>query len=121
MLFRSEAFTKWFGFGEIAHYRELTPIDRQAAIRPNRDTLYSLGVFDLDAGPVTITLPEPGKRYMSLQVIDEDDYTPLVAYGVGSHTITRRQVGTRYAAAAFRTLVDPTSPEGSRSGVLRQK
>jgi hypothetical protein len=27
----------------------LTPIDRQPGIRPNRDTLYSLGVFDLDA------------------------------------------------------------------------
>jgi hypothetical protein len=105
-----ESFTIRYAFGKIAHDRELMPIDRQAAIRPNRDTLYSLGVFDLDAGPVTITLPDPGKRYMSLQVINEDNYTPLVAYGAGSHTITRQQVGTRYAAAAFRTLVDPTSP-----------
>jgi hypothetical protein len=26
----------------------------------NRDTLYSAAVFDLDAGPVTITLPDAG-------------------------------------------------------------
>ena len=80
-----KTFSSVNSFGKITHLRELVPIDRQPATQPNRDTLYSLGVFDLDAGPVTITLPDPGKRYMSLQVIDEDDYTPLVAYGGGSH------------------------------------
>jgi hypothetical protein len=44
-------------------------------IRMNRDTLYSLSVFDLDAGPVTVTLPNSGQRFMSMQVIDEDHYT----------------------------------------------
>jgi hypothetical protein len=105
-----EAMIKRDGFGKIAHSRELRPINQQTIIRPNRDTLYSRGVFDLDAGPVTVTLPDPGKRYMSLQVIDEDDYTPLVAYGAGSNTISREQVGTRYAVAYIRTLVDPTTP-----------
>ena len=33
------------------------------------------GVFDIAAAPVTITLPDPGHRYMSLQVISEDEYT----------------------------------------------
>ena len=37
-------------------------------IRLNRDTLYSSAVFDLDAGPVTITLPDAGKRFMSMLV-----------------------------------------------------
>ena len=105
-----EALIKRHGFGKIVHLRELTQINQQIAIGQNRDTLYSSGVFDLDAGAVTVTLPDPGKRYMSLQVIDEDNYTPLVAYGAGSHTITREQVGTRYAAALIRTLVDPTTP-----------
>ena len=99
------------GLGKITHRRELVPIDQQTAIRTNRDTLYSSGVFDLDAGPMNVILPDPGKRYMSLQVIDEDDYTPLVAYGAGSHTITREQVGTRYALAIIRALVDPTNPK----------
>ena len=60
------------GFGKFEHHRELSPIDAQNIIRQNRDTLYSAAVFDLDAGPVTITLPNAGKRFMSLQVINED-------------------------------------------------
>ena len=52
------------GIGKLFHYREMMPIDKQAVIRANRDTLYSSGVFDLDAGPVTVTLPDPGKRLM---------------------------------------------------------
>ena len=61
------------GFGKFMHRREPTPIARQTVIRMNRDTLYSAAVFDLDAGPVTITLPDPGKRFLSMQVIDEDE------------------------------------------------
>src|SRR5499427_959150 len=43
------------GFGKFRHGRELAPPIQQGIVRPNRDTLYSLGIFDLDAGPVTIT------------------------------------------------------------------
>ena len=59
------------GFGKFHHVRELLPIDHQTVIRGNRDTLYSAAVFDLDAGPVTIRLPDAGERFMSLQIIDE--------------------------------------------------
>ena len=38
-------------------------------------------MFDYDAGPVTITLPDAGNRFMSMQVIDEDQYTHAVYYG----------------------------------------
>jgi hypothetical protein len=48
---------------------------KQGIIRFNRDTLYSGAVFDLDAGPVTVRLPDAGKRFMSMQVINEDQYT----------------------------------------------
>jgi hypothetical protein len=99
------------GFGKLHHKREPMPIDRQLVIRANRDTLYSVGVFDLDAGPVTLTLPDAGKRFMSLQVLNEDGYTLLVAYGAGKHTLTREQVGTRYVNAAIRTLIDPANPK----------
>ena len=93
--------------GKLVHRREPAAIDNQAVIRLNRDTLYSSAVFDLDAGPVTITLPDAGKRFMSMQVIDEDEYTPLVAYGAGTQTLTRDKVGTRYVVVAIRTLVNP--------------
>jgi len=98
------------GFAKFYHNRELTPIDQQTVIRMNRDTLYSAQVFDLDAGPVTITLPDPGKRFMSLQVINEDQYTPAVHYAPGRYMLTRDAIGTRYVLVAVRTLVDPTNP-----------
>jgi len=53
--------------------------------------------FDLDAGPVTITLPDPDKHFMTMQIINEDQYTQPVYYGAGSHTLTREMIGTRYA------------------------
>ncbi|MEC5398045.1 DUF1254 domain-containing protein [Uliginosibacterium sp. H1] len=95
------------GLGRFTHRREPASIEHQSVIRLNRDTLYSSAVFDLDAGPVTVTLPDAGKRFMSLQIINEDHYVPLVAYGKGSHTLTRDKVGTRYVVAGVRTLVDP--------------
>ena len=93
--------------GKFNHRREPARIDNQTVIRLNRDTLYSSAVFDLDAGPVTITLPDAGKRFMSMQVISEDHYVPEVVYGKGSYTLTQDKVGTRYVAIAIRTLVDP--------------
>ena len=99
------------GFGKFQHERELAAIERQTVIRLNRDTLYSFGVFDLDASSVTVTLPDAGKRYMAIQVITEDHYAPEVIYKPGPHTITRAQVGTRYVALAVRTFVNPNDPE----------
>ena len=92
------------GFGKFNHRREPTPIDNQTVIRMNRDTLYSAGVFDLDAGPVTITLPDAGSRFMSMQIINEDQYSPNVFYTPGSYTLNRDEIGTRYVVVAIRTL-----------------
>jgi hypothetical protein len=97
--------------GRFVHRREPAAIDNQTVIRLNRDTLYSAAVFDLDAGPVTITLPDAGRRFMSMQVISQDHYVPEVNYGAGSYTLTREKVGTRYVAVAVRTLVDPADPK----------
>ena len=98
------------GFGTFHHIRELSPIDNQLVIRQNRDTLYSAGVFDLDAGRVAITLPEAGDRFISLQVITEDHYVPQVIYSAGTHMFTRDAIGTRYVMMAVRILVDPNDP-----------
>ncbi|MGM4893175.1 DUF1254 domain-containing protein [Tardiphaga sp. 839_C3_N1_4] len=97
--------------GKFKHNREPASIDNQTVIRLNRDTLYSFAVFDLDAGPATVTMPNAGKRFMSLQIINEDHYVPAVYYGAGSHKLTKENVGTRYAVAGVRTLVDPNNPE----------
>jgi hypothetical protein len=100
-------FMKEGGFGKFHHERELAEIDRQTVIRLNRDTLYSFGVFDLDAGPVTVMLPDAGKRFMAVQVIDEDHYAPDVFYAPGVHTLTKGKIGTRYVCLAIRTFVNP--------------
>lgn len=98
------------GVGKFFHRREIEPIDNQIVIRGNRDTVYSAAVFDLDAGPVTVMLPDAGQRFMSMIVIDQDQYTPAVYYG-GSRSFTRQQIGTRYLMLALRTFVDPNDPE----------
>ena len=98
------------GLGKLHHRREPASIENQTVIRLNRDTLYTSGVFDLDAAPVTITLPDAGKRFMSLQTISEDHYARTF-YGTQPHTFTRQSVGTRYLVVGIRTLVDPTDAE----------
>jgi hypothetical protein len=99
------------GVGKFYHFRETMPIDKQTVVRANRDTLYSAAVFDLDAGPVTITLPDAGKRFMSMQIFNEDQYTPMVLYGKGSYTLTKDKIGTRYVMAGVRTLINPEDPQ----------
>jgi hypothetical protein len=102
------------GFGAFRHGRELVRPTQRGIIRPNRDTFYSLAVFDLDAGPVTITLPDGAKRFMAMQIVNEDQYTTGVYNGAGTHTLTRELVGTRYAMVAVRFLVDASDEQEVR-------
>lgn len=98
------------GLGRFIHFRDFGSLEEQLVVRQNRDTLYSAAIFDLDAGPVTVTLPDAGTRFRSLQVITEDHYVPVVSYTAGSHTFDRVSIGTRYVMLALRTLVDPNDP-----------
>ena len=98
-------------FGKLRHRRAMASIDKQDVVRMNRDTLYSSGVFDLDASPLTITLPDAGERFMSMQIISQDHYTTEVAYGPGTFTYDKDKVGTRYAYVIIRTLADPGNPQ----------
>ncbi len=98
-------------FGKFLHRREPAAIDNQTVIRLNRDTLYSAAVFDLDAGSVTITMPDAGPRFMSLMIVNQDHYVPTVIYQPGPHVLDKATIGTRYVMAAVRTLVDPASPD----------
>jgi hypothetical protein len=103
----SSVVVKQVGIGRLHHSRGPLPIARQTVVRGNRDTLYSAAVFGLDAGPVTIALPQAGERFMTLQIIDQDQYVHAVAHGAGRYTYTREQIGTRYMLAAIRTLHNP--------------
>src|SRR5258707_2254408 len=57
------------GFGKFRHGRELAPPAQQGIVPPNPDTLYSFAIFDLDARPGTITLPDARKRFLWMQVV----------------------------------------------------
>lgn len=107
-------------FGRFNHTREPAPVDKQLIVRLNRDTIYSSGVFDLDAGPVTISLPEPGERFLSALVINQDHYNPQVFYGAGTHTLTKENVGTRYAMVGVRILADPNDPQDMKQANMLQ-
>ena len=102
------------GFGKFRHGRELAPPAQQGIVRPNRDTLYSFAIVDRDAGPVTITLPDARKRFMGMQVVKQDQYTPATYYGAGTHTLSRKMVGTRYAIFVVRIFVDFSNEEDVR-------
>jgi hypothetical protein len=98
-------------FGKFRHGRELAPVASRGIVRPNRDTLYSFAVFDFGAGPVTITLPDADDRFMVMQVVNEDQYTPAVYFAAGRYTLTKEEIGTRYGIVAVRMLVDPAKPQ----------
>src|SRR5262249_60985517 len=58
--------------GKFNPRRDVASVDQQTVIRLNRDTIYSSALFDQAAGQVTITLPEAGTRFRSMQVIRKD-------------------------------------------------
>lgn len=104
-----KSYSQLAGIGNLYNIRKPTPIDAQKIIRMNRDTLYSIVVVDLTS-PVTITKPDTGSRFQSMQVLNEDEYTTMVVYKPGKYTLTQDELGTRYAMIGLRTLVDANDP-----------
>ena len=97
--------------GRFVHRREPLQVDRQLVIRGNPDAFVSQGVFDLDEGPLTVELPDPGARLMSLQLVNQDHYVCGHVYGPTVHTLRPEEAGSRYVAALVRVLVDPRNDD----------
>lgn len=113
-------YAKQGSFGKFFHIRQPTPIDKQDVIRMNRDTLYSMGIFDLDAAPVTIVKPDSGGRFQSMLVINQDHSMLPVEHGAGEFTFTREKIGTRYVIFIFRTFVDAANPDDIKAANAQQ-
>jgi hypothetical protein len=66
---------------------------------PNNDTLYSTAQLDLSAGPVTITLPAAGERYLSLALMDAytNNFAILGTRTTGPDGGTFRLIGPKEA------------------------
>ena len=96
-------------FGKFAVNRTHYAVDNQVTVRGNRDTIYMFGTFDLTS-PLTITMPDPGERYMSLQVINQDHSIPPSIYGPAKNTFTMEEMGSRYILIGIRTFANPNDP-----------
>lgn len=110
MYFNRDVKTK-DNLGRFHHGRDIVTAENQTVVRSNRDVLVSTAVFDFDAGPVTITVPDPGRRFLSILVVNEDHYNPLAAFGGGTYSLTKDNVGTRYAQVVLRLFADPNDPK----------
>jgi hypothetical protein len=98
------------GVNTFRHNREPAPIEEQTVIRLNRDTFYSFAVVDLAQGG-QLTMPDPGDRYVSVMVVNEDHLINEIHHGAGTFPLTAERTGSRYALLAVRTLVDPDDPQ----------
>lgn len=106
-------------FGKLCHDRGPAPADRQPIIRMNLDTPYSIGVFDLTM-PLTLVKPDTGRRFQSIQIVNEDHHAPLVIYAAGTYTLTREAMGSRYVMVGVRTFMDPNDLADMTAGHAAQ-
>lgn len=97
------------GVNQLFHYRAPTPVDQQTVIRMNRDTLYSGAIVDISAG-ATVVIPDAGRRYVSVMIVNQDHYINDVFHDRGKYDLTIEDFGTPYVLVAARVLVDPGDP-----------
>lgn len=75
------------------HGRKLADYHSRIVTTPNVDTLYSVALVDLSAGPVQLDVPAFGKRYYSIAILDaftnNSDYvgTRVTGGNAGSYLI----------------------------------
>jgi len=93
------------GVNKWNHNKTPTPLDKQNVIRMNRDTLYSFALVDISKD-ATVILPDTGKRYMSMMVVNNDGYINKVFHGGGAHKLTMKEFDTPYVVLAVRTLAN---------------
>jgi hypothetical protein len=96
--------------GVFAHVRNLANHKHRAVTTPNTDTLYSTAQVDLAAGPVTITVPPSGDRYLSVALMDaySNNFAILGTRTTGPDGGTFRLVGPREAADGWNAIRSPT-------------
>ncbi|MGA0607355.1 DUF1254 domain-containing protein [Phenylobacterium sp. VNQ135] len=58
------------GVNRFGHARRLAGPESRAVTAPNNDTLYSSAWLDLTQGPVTLTIPPTGDRYISVAAMN---------------------------------------------------
>ena len=95
----------------LAHARALATHEAKAVVAPNNDTLYSTAWLDLSKEPVTLHLPDMGKRYFVFQFIDA--YTNNFAY-IGTRTTCQSGGDWLITGPAWKEA--PGAAPGGRAG-----
>lgn len=92
--------------------RNLADHTSRGVTSPNNDTLYASAWIDLAQGPVSVTLPDFGERYFSLQLMDmyTNSFAVLGTRTTGSAADTFSLVGPNDAAGASRNVVRSPTP-----------
>ncbi|MEH6911544.1 MAG: DUF1214 domain-containing protein [Oceanicoccus sp.] len=98
------------GINTLAHVRHPIPLNRQRNMQMNRDTIYSSAVVDISRG-ATVSFPNSGDRYMSIAIVNEDNYTTAVYHNGEAITLTMEEHGTAFVAVIARVLVDANNPQ----------
>jgi hypothetical protein len=109
------------GVNKFSHGRQPTPLDQQRISRMNRDTLYSSVVVDISKGAV-FSLPDPGERYMSATVINEEHYINNIYHGAGEYRLSVEEFDSQFVLLTVRTLVNASDPEDiKKANALQDK
>ena len=95
----------------FGHMRRLADHRARAVTTPNNDTFYSTAQVDLSQGPVTVTLPPTGDRYLSLQLMDAytNSFAILGTRTTGNGGGTYTLVGPADAAEGGQVVRCPTN------------
>jgi hypothetical protein len=65
----------------------LPPPVQQGIVRPGHETLHSFAIFDLDAGPVTITLSSGAERFIGMHVVNPLSSSLLLTNAVTASSV----------------------------------
>ena len=98
------------GTNKLAHVCQPIPLDRQRNMQMNRDTIYSSAVVDISKG-ASVTFPNSGDRYMSIAIVNENNYTTAVYHGGEAIELTMEEHGTPFVALIARVLVNATDAQ----------
>ncbi len=82
-----QTFARLVGLNRLTWQTKLSDPSSRIVVGPNVDTLYSIAVLDLRAGPMALTLPRITDRYYTYQFIDA--WTDSFAY-VGTRATDSR-------------------------------